>query len=405
MSFTFKNFAMKNKFLQLIISALVIAIGISTSAQSWSLTGNSSTNPPTNFLGTKDSKPLLFKTNKVERMRISPTGFVGIGNSPTHAQLEIKGSVGAAVAMFGIGQTGVAIEADNPEIGFNYYYNGGTKTIKAGYASLIGMDPANGDIYIANSGGNKSSSDFGSITGIQRVMTIQQTGWVGIGTSTPGELSGLLEVKSGSRRDAIFGISTESGGGVVGETLGNGPAISGYSNPSNPGWAGFFVGNVYCTGTYQSSDEKLKQKIDDLSSGMDIINSLHPKHYEYRHDGNYKLMNLPDGEHYGLIAQDVEKVLPNLVKDTKFETRYANLNNTDSKNSETINFKALNYTELIPIIIKGLQEQQAINDNQQQQIHEQQRQIDELKKLISVLTSDKTSLINFRQCLSTTKFT
>ena len=53
---------------------------------------------------------------------------------------------------------------------------------------------------------------------------------------------------------------------------------------------------------------------------MDIINQLHPKLYNFRNDGNYKLMNLPKGIHYGLIAQDVEKVLPNLVKNSKFET-------------------------------------------------------------------------------------
>jgi hypothetical protein len=53
---------------------------------------------------------------------------------------------------------------------------------------------------------------------------------------------------------------------------------------------------------------------------MDIINKLKPREYEFRHDGNYDLMNLPDGSHYGLIAQDLEQVLPNLVKDTKFET-------------------------------------------------------------------------------------
>jgi len=43
---------------------------------------------------------------------------------------------------------------------------------------------------------------------------------------------------------------------------------------------------------------------------MEIINQLHPKHYEYRHDSHYQLVNLPKGEHYGLIAQDVEKILP-----------------------------------------------------------------------------------------------
>src|SRR5215831_2168689 len=158
---------MKTNSLHLSTSALLFAVSIQLNAQSWSLTGNSGTNPPTSFLGTKDNKALVIKTANLERMRTSSTGLVGIGNSPAHAQLEIKGSVGAAVAMFGIGKTGVAIEANNPEIGFNYYYNGGTKTITAGYASVIGMDPGSGDIYVGNCNGNKSSTNFGSITGIQ----------------------------------------------------------------------------------------------------------------------------------------------------------------------------------------------------------------------------------------------
>jgi hypothetical protein len=80
-------------------------------------------------------------------------------------------------------------------------------------------------------------------------------------------------------------------------------------------------------------------------------------------------MKLPQGVHYGLIAQDVEKVLPNLVKNSKFETALeaASNNKPDEKGnihlqqttkSEIINFKAVNYTELIPILIKGIQEQQ-----------------------------------------------
>ena len=113
---------------------------------------------------------------------------------------------------------------------------------------------------------------------------------------------------------------------------------------------------------------------------MDIINQLHPKKYDFRQDGNYKLMKLPQGTHYGLIAQDVEKVLPNLVKDTKFETSLeasATKPDPNGKNdlpqntkSETIDFKAVNYTELIPIMIKGMQEMQAKIDAQQQKIEE-----------------------------------
>jgi hypothetical protein len=119
---------------------------------------------------------------------------------------------------------------------------------------------------------------------------------------------------------------------------------------------------------------------------MTIINNLHPKRYEYRQDGNYKLMNLPKGSHYGLIAQEVEKVLPNLVRDTKFSASMATppkqgeealaesqgAASPNAQGSETINFKALNYTELIPIMIKGLQEQQ-------QQINELKKTIEQLR--------------------------
>src|SRR3954466_12375220 len=64
-------------------------------AQSWSLTGNSGTNPPTNFLGTTDSKALVFKTGNTERMRINPTGNgnVGIGVTNPLQRLDVNGNI------------------------------------------------------------------------------------------------------------------------------------------------------------------------------------------------------------------------------------------------------------------------------------------------------------------------
>jgi hypothetical protein len=57
----------------------------------------------------------------------------------------------------------------------------------------------------------------------------------------------------------------------------------------------------------------------------------------------------------------------------------------DKKNGETIDFKALNYTELIPVIIKGMQEQQQ-QIQEQQQVNEQlQVQITELKENCSII--------------------
>lgn len=40
-------------------------------AQNWSLTGNSGTDPATNFIGTTDNKDLVFKTNNAERFKIA----------------------------------------------------------------------------------------------------------------------------------------------------------------------------------------------------------------------------------------------------------------------------------------------------------------------------------------------
>jgi len=111
---------------------------------------------------------------------------VGIGTpNPIHSRLEISGSVGSSVALFGADRYGVNISSNNPEIGFNFIYNGGTKTIKTGYAANFGMDPTNGNVYLGNFNGNQSVADFGSISGYQNVMTITQGGNVGLGSTSP----------------------------------------------------------------------------------------------------------------------------------------------------------------------------------------------------------------------------
>jgi hypothetical protein len=189
---------------------------------------------------------------------------------------------------------------------------------------------------------------------------------------------------------AVYGSGDVYGVGGVGNSYG----VYG----SSSGWAGYFNGKVYAlSGYYGGSDQKLKQNIRDFTSAMDIINKLKPKQYEFRQDGNYKLMNLPQGSHYGLIAQDVEKILPDLVMDTKFETAMtrppapeAGSQQTQESGktvtqSEIIEFKALNYTELIPVLIKGMQELSTINNEKDTRINAQQKQINELQKQIDEL--------------------
>ena len=51
-------------------------------ASGWGLTGNSGTNPSTNFIGTTDEQDLVFKTNYTEAMRIvNDSRYIGIGTA------------------------------------------------------------------------------------------------------------------------------------------------------------------------------------------------------------------------------------------------------------------------------------------------------------------------------------
>jgi hypothetical protein len=60
------------------------ALPSSLIADAWLLSGNTGTNPNLNFIGTTDSTGLSFRTNSVDRLRITENGFIGIGNtSPT----------------------------------------------------------------------------------------------------------------------------------------------------------------------------------------------------------------------------------------------------------------------------------------------------------------------------------
>jgi hypothetical protein len=87
-----------------------------------------------------------------------------------------------------------------------------------------------------------------------------------------------------------------------------------------------------------TSSEKEKENIKDINNDVNDILKLNPKEYNY--NNNCKL-------HFGLIAEDVENVYPNLVSNTEVG-------------------KSLNYLEIVPLLIN--------------KIKDLQNQIDELKR-------------------------
>ncbi len=69
----------------------------------WTILGNTGTAPATNYLGTSDAQPLVFRTNNTERLRILSTGQVAINTTTTSHQLHsvYTGTTDEVAAIYG----------------------------------------------------------------------------------------------------------------------------------------------------------------------------------------------------------------------------------------------------------------------------------------------------------------
>jgi hypothetical protein len=96
----------------------------------------------------------------------------------------------------------------------------------------------------------------------------------------------------------------------------------------------YIPGDLTVMGTILNpSDEKLKQNISDLDHyEFNKILEIEPKSFSFKNDSD-------DRKHFGIIAQDLEQIIPCLV-------------------SEDIHNKYINYLELIPLMIGKIKDMQ-----------------------------------------------
>jgi len=105
--------------------------GLETTGKAWLLTGNAGTDG-SQFLGTTDAQPLIFKTDNTERMRIKENGVIGINVTPNDSYLlYASGNTYHTVGRFvntltssdGIGVYGETAARDY--YGYGGYFKGG----------------------------------------------------------------------------------------------------------------------------------------------------------------------------------------------------------------------------------------------------------------------------------------
>lgn len=116
-------------------------------------------------------------------------------------------------------------------------------------------------------------------------------------------------------------------------------------------------GNLTYSGSLtQSSDRNLKEGIAPLSSTLSKLMNLNVYTYQYRNDTG---LSLPSGTHFGVIAQEMELLFPDLVHNNRQIVSTGDaLGAGPSSETAVVEYKSVNYTEMIPVLIKAIQEQQ-----------------------------------------------
>jgi hypothetical protein len=214
-------------------------------------------------------------------------------------------------------------------------------------------------------------------------IKLKSSGTIGMGTDPDTQNFNRLTVWHNN--PVSYGVFSRAYGnqvnhGVYGYVFGGSSAnyaiYGSVGSTGNNKWAGYFQGNVYATGSYQSSDERLKKNINPLD-GKDIlskIGQLEPVRFEFLSEPESRQKGLPvlnakEGEHIGLSAQEVEKVFPELI--IEVVNPLTDENGEPKSEPAFVTTKAIDYSGLVVALLSAMKEQQARIEELERKIAEQ----------------------------------
>jgi hypothetical protein len=194
----------------------------------------------------------------------------------------------------------ISLEIESDDLGTEY------GTLKALNASGGGFEMGSKVWEDNNQGGTRS---YAALKGTQDVDDGNG------GTYRPWLVAQEVQVDGNGAEFGEINISSTAGGSV--NISGNGSA--------------YFSGDINANAFNQNSDARLKKNITTLTGGLATINKLRGVSY------NWKDESKPEAK-IGFIAQEVEKILPELVVTKKD------------------GFKAVNYAEVTAVLVEAVKE-------------------------------------------------
>ena len=258
------------------------------------------------------------------------SGYGLLLSSDGNYTLMNKQNTGAGYLGFRIGNTDQAVILNNGNMGVGTTNPSKKLTVENGsIRPAVGNSPDAGIEFPTDPGGGGADEAF-----IRYFVESGENTKLMIGINNDGE-DDISFYQAGAERMNIY----------------NGNVGIGTTTPSNPLTMG---GGAYCNSFtwVNASDARLKDNIKPMNQyGLSQVMQLKPETYYYKKDTTKH-------QEVGFIAQEVKKIIPEVVSGSE----------GDIEKGETL---GISYGNMVPVLTKAIQEQQAI--------------IEELKKKIEVL--------------------
>jgi hypothetical protein len=165
-------------------------------------------------------------------------------------------------------------------------------------------------------------------TGVSGTLA-SPAGNVGIGTTAP---QNKLDVTGGMALGTYAGVNSAGTGNLIAS------GSVGIGVTSTAGYALYVNGTAYSTsGTWSASDRRFKKDITPIPDALEKVLGLEGVNYEFKSEA-FPEKHFESGKQIGLIAQDVEKVIPEAVATGKD------------------GYKSVNYPNLVALVINSVKE-------------------------------------------------